>query len=134
MNLFGWFRRPQAEPQVVPSDPSASREAPVPTVPSPATGSTAGASSPEEIRQLLFDAVAAGDESRLDALCHEHRQAILDHADEWLDVPEAFRSNVEALAWYRDGLRAITRYCSEKLDRNTILDRVEQGSAEQIHA
>ena len=55
---------------------------------------------PDEIRRLLFDAVAAGDASRLEALCHEHRDVILAHNTDWLEVPDAFRSNPEAYAWY----------------------------------
>lgn len=81
---------------------------PVPTLP-PAPPPT-----PQEIRRLLFDAVASGDESRLHALCKEHEDLIVQHADVWLDVPPEFRTSPALRDWYANGLRAIREYCAER--------------------
>lgn len=128
MNLFGWFRR-SSDPRGGRADepaPAESHAAPSGARPPDARSSDAapqhlapvlpnGGASPEEVRKLLFDAVAAGDEGRLESLCREHRDFILAESAGWLEVPEAFRTSPEAYTWYGNGLRAIARFCSEKL-------------------
>ena len=69
----------------------------------------------EEVRRLIFDAVAAGDEQKLESLCHEHRDLILREASGWLEVPSEIRASAELSEWYSNGLRAISRFCAEKL-------------------
>jgi len=126
MSLFGLFRRSRtsrsgAEPEPAAGGngtrPTTTREAPLapvgPVAPAPP--------GPDEVRRILFDAVASGDESRLEALCREHKAFILEHAAGWLDVPASFRASPEAYEWYGNGLRAIARFCADKLGRNDLL-------------
>jgi hypothetical protein len=126
MNWFGLFRRSHARdraprPDATPEPaPSAEPFLPELTVQPPPT--------PDEIRRLLFDAVAAGDERRLERLCQEHRDAILAHASGWLEVPAAFRASPEIYEWYGNGLRAIARFCEEKL-RLPATDEVPSAEA-----
>jgi hypothetical protein len=125
MDLFGFFRRSRKSPlSITPAEARAAAAAEaqplhLPTVaPSPASPVT-----PEEVRRLLFDAVASGDETRLEALCREHQALILDHVPGWRDVPPEIRSRPELYQWYDNGLRAITRFCAEKLRRVDEIDR-----------
>ena len=134
MNLFAWLRKHQTVRAAGTPEDAPTREEPAPAVPSPVTGSPLPAPTPDDIRRLLFDAVSAGDESRLEALCDEHRDVILAHNTDWLEVPDAFRSNPEAYAWYHDGLRAIARYCSESIDRTGALPPLDAAAAGHSHA
>lgn len=123
MNLFGWFRKsndarkgrggpaPAANPHAAPS-------APAPLLPD-------AAASPEEVRRLLFDAVAARDDARLEALCREHKDVIRAEGAGWLEVPDAFRSSPEAYTWYGNGLRAIARFCSDRLGDSELLHNLQ---------
>ena len=98
--------------------PSQRRQAAQVGLPAPTpTPVAAGAQSPspEHVRQLLFDAVAAGDERKLDSLCQEHEAVILRHGEDWRAVPVEFHANPEIRDWYVRGLDAIARYCAEKL-------------------
>jgi hypothetical protein len=116
MNFFGWLRKAGSPPITGPTGAAPSQSPP--TVPDPTTGTPPPALSRTEVRQLLFDAVAAGDDERLEALCWEHRDLILSHGAGWLDVPESFWFSPDAYRWYEDGLRAIARYCTDKVDRS----------------
>jgi hypothetical protein len=114
MNWFGLFRKSTPSPNRPPSPP------PTPTEPPP---------TPDAVRKLLFDAVAAGDDSRLESLCQEHQDLLLAHGAGWLEVPEAFRASPEAYEWYGNGLRAIARFCAEKLGRHELLARLNDSVA-----
>jgi len=94
----------------------------------------AEAPGPEELRQMLFDAVASGDERRLERLCEEHRNVILTHAANWLEVPAAFRASPEVYEWYGSGLRAIAQFCAQRLQRPDLLDHLPSSapSAEPV--
>jgi hypothetical protein len=118
MNLFGWFRKANPPPIDRPKDAASSPSAPAAA--DPTTGAPPAAPSPAEIRQQLFDAIAAGDDERLEALCDEHRDLILSHGPRWLQVPESFRSSPDAYRWYEEGLHAIARFCSDKLPRPSV--------------
>ena len=111
MNLFGLFRRFR-EPR-----PDSRSAAPFPALPEPAAAQEEAPPShpPEVVRRLLFDAVAAGDERRLEDLCREHQDLILRSGPAWLEVPEAFRASPGAYEWYGNGLRALARYCADKV-------------------
>ena len=110
MRLFSLFRKTRKPP---PQQPSAAPAVAQPiepiwvTLPLP----------PEEVRRLLFAAVAAGDERKLQALCHEHQDLILRTASGWLEMPPEFRASAELAKWYDDGIRAIRRFCDEHLSR-----------------
>ena len=109
MNFFGLFRRsPEPRPQTRSS-------APLPALPEPAAAPGEPPPSPDHVRRLLFDAVATGDERRLEDLCREHRDVILRSGPAWLEVPQAFRASPEAYEWYGNGLRALARYCADKV-------------------
>ena len=121
MNWLGLFRKstppPAAERPAL--EPAPMRPAVAPTQPPLVATSPP---TPEEIRRVLFDAVASGDEGRLESLCQEHQDFILAHGTGWLDVPAAFRSSPEAYQWYGNGLQAIARFCADKLGRTDVLE------------
>jgi hypothetical protein len=118
MTLFGWFRKSNRPQALSPSGAAPSE--PAPAVPDPTTGAAPPTLSPDEVRRRLFDAVAAGDDQRLEALCREHRNLILSHGAAWLEVPAPFRSTSEAYDWYQQGLRAIARFCADRVDHAQI--------------
>ena len=124
MDFFGFLRRPgrpqpsqagATGPTASPPQRSAADEvaredsghAPVPVLPTPPT-------TPQEVRRLLFDAIASGDESRLHALCKEHEDLIVQHSAAWLEVPPEFRTSPELYEWYGSGLRAISDFCAQR--------------------
>lgn len=77
-----------------------------------------------ELRIMLFDAIATGDEARLAKLCRDHHDFLIEYADTWSVVPDALHSNPEAARWYGEGFHAIARFCAEKLDRTELLARL----------
>ena len=87
--------------------------------------------TPEQVRQLLFDAVATGDEGKLDALCDEHKDVILQHGQGWLEVPAKFQSSPQISEWYGRGLQAIARYCAEKLNRQELMENLSASAQMQ---
>ena len=116
MNWLGWFRRS-------PARLSAAEPAPAPALPPPPAGPDAPPPSPDEVRRLIFDAVASGDERRIESLCQEHKDLILNHSAAWLEVPPTFRASPEAYEWYGNGLRAIARFCAERLGHTSLQDQ-----------
>ena len=107
MRLFSLFRKTRKSQRQPPSAAPALAQPIKPirvTLPLP----------PEEVRRLLFDAVAAGDEQRLQSLCHEHQDVIFREASGWLEVPREFRASRELAKWYDDGIQAIRRFCEEQ--------------------
>jgi hypothetical protein len=72
-----------------------------------------------------------GDESRLKSLCKEHKDLLLSHGAGWLEVPEAFRANPVAYERYGNGLRAIARFCAERLGRTELLVHLDSASSAQ---
>lgn len=81
---------------------------------------------PEELRRLIFSAVAAGDSERLSSLCRDHEKGILESVGDWAKVPDELQSNPAAMRWYGEGLRAIARFCAESLDRPHLFQRLEE--------
>src|SRR4051812_31504139 len=125
MGLFGFFRRtPKSPPGISPAEARAAAAADAqPLDPPSVAPATAAQLAPDQVRRLLFDAVASGDETKLEALCREHQDLILHHVPGWLDVPPEIRSLPELYQWYDNGLRAISRFCAEKLGRSDFTDR-----------
>ena len=110
MSLFGLIKREKHDDVKLPSTPVL-RELAAEQPPSQ-PASEAGPSS-VELRQLLFDAIARGDEARITELCRKHRQFIQDYAPSWLIVPDSLRSNPAAAKWYGRGLRhVLNQFCS----------------------
>jgi hypothetical protein len=99
MSLFGLIKRQKYDDVKLPSTPilrELSDEVPA------ASPADAGPSS-SELRQLLFDAIARGDETRVTELCREHRQFVQDYAPTWLIVPDSLRANPASAKWYGRG-------------------------------
>ena len=69
--------------------------------------------SPDQVRQMLFDAIATGDEVRLKRLCEEHKDYIREYADTWMIVPDSLMANPAAAEWYKQGLQQLTRFVSD---------------------
>jgi len=124
MDLFRFLKRqirasvPPPQP-IPPAEVARSAAGPIPThVAAPSLP------TPYEIRRLMFDAVASGDEARLHALCEEHQDLIVRHGEAWLEVPPEFRSSAQLEAWYANGLRAIREYCAERSSEKELTDGV----------
>jgi tetratricopeptide (TPR) repeat protein len=62
------------------------------------------AASPEIVREALFDAVAADDDSVLRVLCEQHRDVILEYFPTWRTIPETVRDDADGIARYANGL------------------------------
>jgi hypothetical protein len=132
MNWLGLFRRSTPSAKSAPRHESPPPPAPIgPAEPQPTEAEPLG---PEELRRVLFDAVASGDELRLERLCEEHREVILNHAADWLEIPPAFRASPEIYEWYGSGLRAIAQFCANRLQRPDLLDHLPSSatSAEPV--
>jgi hypothetical protein len=111
MSLFGLIKRGKYDDVKLPSTPVL-REI---SGQQPTSESAASAPSSSELRQMLFDAIAKGDEARVTELCREHRQFVQDYAPAWLIVPESLRANADAAKWYGRGLRQVLQqFCSVK--------------------
>ena len=112
MSLFGLLKRskPPASPAIA---TPVVRELPPPAGGRDELANAPAAPSSTDLRQMLFDAIARGDERRLAALCREHRAFILDYADTWLIVPDDLLGNPVAADWYQTGVRLLTRLCND---------------------
>ena len=123
MKWLNLFRRGRGKPAVAaPLQRTLPAPEPAETIAEPAPRPRQP--TPDEVRRLLFDAVASRDEERLESLCREHKDFILEHGAGWLDVPPTFRASPDAHEWYRNGLRAVARFCAERLGHTALLDRL----------
>ena len=104
MSLFGLIKRSKPS-RAVPAGP-VMRELPQPPQQPPRPVPSSG-----ELRQMLFDAIAQGDEPRLFALCREHRDFVNEYAEVWMIVPDDLLANPAAAEWYRRGVEQLTRLC-----------------------
>jgi hypothetical protein len=85
--------------------------------------------SPEDIRQMLFQAAvafAAGDETVLPRICTEHAIAIFEKGTVWKQVPANVRDNPRLLRWYGSGLMAIAVFCADHLNRPELLSQIQR--------
>jgi hypothetical protein len=62
------------------------------------------ATSPEIVREALFDAVAADDDGVLRGLCEQHRDVILEYFPTWRTIPQTVRGDADGIARYANGL------------------------------
>src|SRR5688500_8736466 len=83
MSLFGLIKRSKSEPSDRKFEP-VMRELPAQPPPVP---------TPADVRQMLFRAIADGDDARLSNLCHEHRATIAEHLATWRVIPPALCAN-----------------------------------------
>lgn len=74
--------------------------------------SSGPALTPEQLREQLFDAVAARDAARLAQLCAAHEEAVLAAFAGWKRVPEAFRTP-DKVGWYGQGLIAVAQHFAQ---------------------
>jgi hypothetical protein len=102
MSLFGLIKRSKPDGNVPPTPVLRELLDAQPTPPDVET-----TPSSAELRQLLFDAIARGDEARVTELCREHRRFVQDYAPMWLIVPDSLRANPAAAKWYGRGLRQL---------------------------
>ena len=109
MSLFGLIKRPKSATIAAPAGAVAApvmRELPPAAVGAAVPRPPAEPTS-DEVRQLLFDALASGDERRLEEIRRDHREAIERHIDEWMIVPDALCDNAEVAEWYTRGVRLL---------------------------
>ena len=76
--------------------------------------------TPEQLRDQLFDAVAARDEKLLAKLCAAHEEAVLAGFAGWTRVPEAFRTP-DKLGWYGPGLIGVAQHFAQVRGRPELL-------------
>ena len=55
--------------------------------------------SPDAVRELLFDAIARGDEPALERLCNRHRKAIVEGFGDWRAPQSALADRAAAETW-----------------------------------
>lgn len=119
MGLFGFLKRPTkplpaSEPVVI--------ELRVPKVNDPDI-------TPDHLRRQLFDAAASGDEEKLCSLCQQHEKSIFQQGMIWSNVPPEIRSSPMLLRWYANGLKAIARFCSERLGKPELMNQMGEIEA-----
>jgi hypothetical protein len=125
MDLFRFLKR-QIRASVPPPQPIQPAEVARNASNAAATPDPAPPPTSDEIRRLLFDAVASGDESRLHDLCKEHHDLIVRHGEAWLEVPPEFRTSPQLQGWYANGLRAIRDYCAQKASENELTEGIRE--------
>ncbi|MBA3394628.1 MAG: tetratricopeptide repeat protein [Deltaproteobacteria bacterium] len=77
-----------------------------------------------DLRELLFEAADTGDLERVEALCREHREAIVEQFASWQTIPEAVRGDSAALQRYANGLITVARTFADLLDDETLLQQL----------
>ena len=114
MGLFGFLKRakptPVTDPVII--------ELRIPKVNEPDM-------TPGELRRQLFDAAAAGDEEKLCTICQEHEKSIFEQGMIWSRIPDEVRSSPMVLRWYCNGLRAIARFCADRLGKPELMDQMK---------
>lgn len=130
MHLFGFLARAKSRPVATATAATATPGSAPPlasvTAPLPPAIATPVPPGPEELRRLIFSAVASGDAERLGNLCRDYEKGMLEYAGDWAKVPEELQANPAATRWYGEGLRVIARYCAESLDRPDLFQRLEE--------
>lgn len=125
MNLFGLFKRPQPDPAPQPVAATAVE----PARPAGPLRPLEPPPEPGQLRRMLLDAAASGDEGKLACLCREHQDFILQNTAGWLQVPDEFRTSPQVYEWYGDGLRTIARFCADQLGRSELLEHLPATDA-----
>jgi hypothetical protein len=115
MGLFGFRKRSRPEPAQEP----VLIELRIPRVNEPEL-------TPQQLRQELFDAVSSGDEDRLTCLCKSHEKSIFEQGMIWSKVPAEIRGSPALLRWYGNGLKAVARYCADRLGKPELMNQVKE--------
>jgi hypothetical protein len=121
MDLFGFLKSKKAVKAVPVKNPMLI-ELRVPKVNEPAL-------TPQQLREQLFDAAATGDEEKLCTLCQLHEKSIFEQGMIWSRVPEEIRASPTLLKWYANGLKAIARFCADRLGKPELMDQVKEIEA-----
>ncbi len=121
MGLLDLFKRSRKSPAEALAKPVL-RELPAPPALDPPTPQPPSAA---ELRIMLFDAIATGDEEKLARLCRDHHNSLLDYLETWSIVPDTLKDNAVAADWYAEGIRAIARFCDEKGERGEGAERLQ---------
>lgn len=87
------------------------------------------ATSPEIVREALFDAVAADDDNVLRVLCQQHRDVILEYFSIWRTIPETVRDDADGIARYANGLIGVALAFEEQGEHH-LLEQL-QGMRDQ---
>lgn len=124
MGWFDLFKRPRAASRPAANALPVMRTLPTSVEAAPAPPAAAAPPGPTELRRMLFDAVATGDEEKLARLCRDHHDFLLAYADAWSIVPDALSANPDAARWYGEGLHAIAHFCAERLGRPELQERL----------
>ena len=61
----------------------------------------------EQLLQMLFAAIASGDEPRLAALANDYHDFIVEFAPSWIMIPGTLADNRPAAEWYMSGIELI---------------------------
>jgi hypothetical protein len=114
MGLFGFLKKrakplPASDPVVI--------ELRIPKVNEPEM-------TPDQLRKQLFDAAASGDEEQLCSLCQAHEKSIFEQGMIWSKVPPEIRSSPVLMRWYGNGLKAIARFCADRLGKPELMEQV----------
>ena len=115
MGLFGFIKRPKP----LPADDPVVIELRIPKVNEPDI-------TPDQLRRQLFDAAAAGDEEELCSLCQAHEKEIFQQGMIWSKVPPEIRSSPMLLKWYGNGLKAIAKFCADRLGKPELMDQLRE--------
>jgi hypothetical protein len=129
MGLFSFFRKRPPTAQDPAADPRSGAPNAQPHGPLQLGDPAALPVAPEQVRRLLFDAVVSGNEGKLEELCREHKELILEYGADWLTIPPEFRSNPDLSDWYSNGLHAISRFCAERLGHAEMLERLAEAES-----
>jgi hypothetical protein len=82
------------------------------------------ATSPELVREALFDAVAADDDGGLRNLCQEHWETILENFPAWRTIPEHVRGDAGRIERYANGLIGVA-LAFEEQGEHELLDLLQ---------
>lgn len=69
--------------------------------------------TPEALREALFEALVAGDERALSALCEKHAAKIIECFPQWQKVPAEVRADASKIPAYAQGLMGLAQHMAE---------------------
>ena len=119
MGFFGFLKKrpPKLGPAKPPAGDPVLIELRVPKVNDPPL-------TPDALRKMLFDAAASGDDQKLCQLCQQHENSIFQQGLIWSKVPPEIRASPRLLRWYANGLKAIARYCAQRLGKPELMNQI----------
>jgi tetratricopeptide (TPR) repeat protein len=85
---------------------------------------------PDDLRRLLWEAAAAGDEAALESLCRTHRDTIVQHFPAWRQVPAEVRADPALLEGYVQTMAAVGRLFAQRLGDPSLLQSLTGQAAD----